>query len=174
MLHLGPRAACEAEEAQAVGKALTAAVGMGSEPGGELEIPDDAQEGDKLDVVKLLAEAGPVKTFADDKILFLVHSPLAPRLSPTGAIPTHGYAKYSGDKAVASDAGFSSDPAVRTLALCKLAVHQVGHLWDLHHCLDYRCAMSPPWGVAYARSPAAELCAFCREKSERRMKIPST
>jgi archaemetzincin len=160
----------EADEVQAVCKALTAAFGMGSEHVGELEIPEDTQEGDKLDAVKLLAEAGPVKTFADDKILFLLHSPLAARQSPLGAIPTQGYAKYSGDKAVTSDAGQSTDPAARTQALCKLAVHHVGHLWDLHHCLDYRCAMMPPWGVGYARSATAELCSFCREKSERRMK----
>jgi predicted Zn-dependent protease len=163
----------EADEVQAVCKALTAAFGMGTEHVGELEIPDDAQEGDKADAVKLLAEAGPVKTFADDKILFLVHSPLAARPSPAGALPTQGYAKYGGDKAVASAAGLPADPAARTQALCKLAVHQVGHLWELHHCLDYRCAMMPPWGVSYARTPAAELCSFCREKSERRMKTAS-
>ena len=170
MIHLVTLEAFEASDVQAVAKALTAAFGMGSEHVGELEIPDNVQEGDKLDAVKLLAEAGPVKTFGDDKILFLVQSPLAARPSPAGAIPTTGYAKYGGERALVSAAGLPSDPAARALALSKRAVHNVGHLWDLHHCLDYRCAMMPPWGVAYARGLAAELCVFCREKSERRMK----
>ncbi len=170
MIHVVTLEPFEAEDVQLVCRTLFAAFGVGSEHVGEQGLPEEARDGGKLDAAKLLSEAGPVKTFADDKILFLVQSPLADRPSPRGLLPTHGYAKYGGDRAVASAAGLPSEPEARGLALAKLAVHQVGHLWDLHHCLDHRCAMTPPWGVAYARSPAPELCAFCREKSERRMK----
>ncbi|MHB8420876.1 MAG: archaemetzincin [Myxococcales bacterium] len=170
MIHVVTLEPFEADEIQAVCRALFAAFGVGSEHVGELELPDEARDGGKLDGPKLLVEAGPVKTFADDKIVFLVQSPLAEREGPRGQLPTQGYAKYGADKAVASAAGLPADPEARGKALAKLAVHQVGHLWDLHHCLDHRCAMTPPWGVAYARSSLPELCSFCREKSERRMK----
>ncbi|HUB06204.1 MAG TPA: hypothetical protein VMB50_04345 [Myxococcales bacterium] len=170
MIHVVTLEPFEAEEIQAVCRALFAAFGVGSEHVGELELPDDARDGSKLDAAKVLSEAGPVKTFADDKILFLVQSPFADRPGPRGLLPTQGYAKYGADRAVASAAGLAGDPEARGRALAKLAVHQVGHLWDLHHCLDYRCSMTPPWGVAYARGQLPELCAFCREKSERRMK----
>lgn len=171
MIHVVTLEEFPEEEVQAVCRALFAAFGVGSEHVGSQPLPSEAREKGKLDSVKLLAEAGPVKTFADDKILFLVQSALADREGPRGPLPTQGYAQYGGGKAVASANGLTPDPGARGQALAKLAVHQVGHLWDLHHCLDYRCAMTPPWGVAYARGSAPELCSFCRDKSERRMKI---
>ncbi len=171
MIHVVTLEPFEAEEVDVVCHALFAAYGVGCEHAAALELPEEAREDGPLDAVKILSNAGPVKTFADDKILFLVHSPLSPRESPVGLLPTHGYASYSEDKAVASAAGLPDDPAAQAAALAKLAVHEVGHLWDLHHCLDHRCAMCPPWSVAYARNPAADLCSFCRAKSERRMKL---
>ena len=177
MIHVVTLEPFEPEAVQLICRALFVAYGVGCEHAGELEVPEDAQSGDGIDVVKLLAEAPQVKTFADDKILFLVQSKLVPRESPMGPLPTQGYAKYGGDKAVASVAGLSPAPGSGTpedalaLSAAKLAVHQVGHLWDLHHCLDHRCSMLPPWGVLYAHVARAELCAFCRDKSERRMKL---
>ncbi|MHB1844135.1 MAG: archaemetzincin [Deltaproteobacteria bacterium] len=176
MIHVVTLEPFPAEEVQAVCRALFNAYGVGSELAGGLELPEDARVGDALDAVKLLAEVEQVKTFADDKVLYLVQQPLAPRESPVGPLPTHGFSRYGADRAVAS-AGIlplpkgAADPEqARTIALAKLAIHQVGHLWDLHHCLDARCAMAPPWGVAWIKGGQPELCAFCRAKSERRMK----
>lgn len=177
MIHVVTLEPFEAEQIQTVCRALFVAYGIGSEPAGEFEIPSDAQDGDQIDAVKLLAEAPRIKTFADDKILFLIQSALGPRESLAGPLPTHGYAQYGGDKAIVSAAGAPLPPGIadpreaRGQALAKLSIHQVGHLWDLHHCLDARCAMTPPWGVLYTRDSHAELCGFCREKSERRMKL---
>ncbi len=176
MIHVVTLEPFDADRSQAICRALFTAYGVGCELSGELELPDDAEGPEGLDAEKLLSEAEQVKTFADDKVLYLVQRTLAPRPSPVGPLPTHGFARYGGDRAVASagslpgrDDGEAATLA-RTLAIAKLAVHQVGHLWELHHCLDARCAMAPPWGVAWAKSNQPELCAFCREKSERRMK----
>ena len=119
MIHVVTLEPFEAEEIQGVCRALFAAFGVGSEHVGDLELPDDARDGSKLDAAKLLIEAGPVKTFADDKILFLVQAPFADRQGARGALPTQGYAKYGGDRATASAAGLPADPEARGRALAK-------------------------------------------------------
>jgi predicted Zn-dependent protease len=55
--------------------------------------------------------------------------------------------------------------------LAREAIHVIGHLWDLHHCYDPRCAMHPSWTTLLAAAPEADLCNFCREKSERRIRL---
>ncbi|TMA41645.1 MAG: hypothetical protein E6J82_11710 [Deltaproteobacteria bacterium] len=60
------------------------------------------------------------------------------------------------------------------IGLAKRAAHYVGHLWDLHHCFDPRCAMHPGWSPGFAAYPEVALCLFDREKSERKIKLGST
>jgi predicted Zn-dependent protease len=58
--------------------------------------------------------------------------------------------------------------------LAREAVHVIGHLWDLHHCYDVRCAMHPSWSPHLGPTPDASLCTFCREKSERKIRLAKT
>ena len=58
--------------------------------------------------------------------------------------------------------------------LAREAVHAVGHLWDLHHCYDPKCAMHPSWSPALPPNPEMTLCNFCREKSERKIRLAKT
>ena len=55
--------------------------------------------------------------------------------------------------------------------LAREAIHFLGHLWGLHHCPDARCAMHPSWSQALSPTPDADLCTFCREKSERKVRL---
>ena len=50
------------------------------------------------------------------------------------------------------------------------ALQLLGHTWDLHHCLDPRCAMYPPWTPSYPAGDAP-FCTFCRDKSEQRIRL---
>jgi predicted Zn-dependent protease len=58
--------------------------------------------------------------------------------------------------------------------LARESIHFVGHLWDLHHCYDARCSMHPSWSPLLAAAPEADLCTFCREKSERKVRLAKT
>ena len=57
--------------------------------------------------------------------------------------------------------------------IARHALHQIGHLWDLHHCLDPRCAMYPSWTPSFATGEAL-FCPFCREKSEQKIRLASS
>jgi archaemetzincin len=158
-----------------VSRRLHAAFGMGSELEGEGEIPkgalDDEQEA--YDAVKLIEEIDDdVALYADDKILYLTAEPLIVPPGPMGRGPVDGYAQYGGGKAVATAHGLVG--IAPDAGLAKRAAHYVGHLWDLHHCFDPRCAMHPGWSPGFAQYPEVALCLFCREKSERKIKLGST
>ena len=57
-------------------RTLYRAFGVGTEHAGEKPVPKDARtDDDRLDAVKLLREVDPVRTFADDKILFITDAP---------------------------------------------------------------------------------------------------
>ncbi len=164
----------ESDDVLAICRALFTAYGVGCEPTGALALPGSSQTPEGIDAVKLLAEVETVKTFADDKVLYLVQRPFQPRKSPVGLLPTYGFSDFGGERATMSARLVTqgqTTPEGRAARLSKLAVHEVGHLWDLHHCIDTRCSMVPPWGVNFAQGTSAELCSFCRDKSERRMKL---
>jgi archaemetzincin len=173
MIHIVTLEPYEPELLDPVRRALFTAFGVGAELTAELSIPDTAVLEGGLDAEKLAEVAEGMKTFADDKVLYLVKRPFRPRGSPVGPIPTHGFADYGKERAVMSAALVSqglSTAEAQAPRLAKLAVHTVGHLFDLHHCIDARCAMAVPWGVAFTQGQSVELCSFCRDKSERRMK----
>lgn len=173
MIHVVTLEPHEPELVDAVRRALFTGFGVGAELTGQYAVPDSAVVDGGLDAEKLIADAEAMKTFADDKILYLVKRPFRPRQSPAGNIPTHGFADYGKERAAISAAlvthGYPT-PEAQGQRLAKLALHTVGHLFDLHHCVDIRCAMAVPWGVVFQQGQSVELCSFCRDKSERRMK----
>jgi predicted Zn-dependent protease len=173
MIHVVTVEPYEPELVDAVRRAVFTGFGVGAELTGQFSIPESAIIDGALDAEKLAFSAESIKTFADDKILYLVKRPFRPRASPAGLLPTHGFADYGKDRAVISAALITQGyPTIEAQGqrLAKLALHTVGHLFDLHHCVDVRCAMQVPWGVVFLQGQSVELCSFCRDKSERRMK----
>jgi archaemetzincin len=159
-------------------KTLYTAFGLGTEHAGERPLPKEAERKDgRYDAVALVDEVHPVKTFADDKVLFLTSAPLAITPGPLGEPPCWTFAQYGGEKAVVSTSRFPargvSEASIEAWRkrLARESIHAVGHLWDLHHCYDARCAMHPSWTQHLAASPEADLCTFCREKSERKIRL---
>ena len=162
-------------------KTLYQAYGLGTEFAGSRPLPPEAKNEDgEYDAEKLLAEVEPVRTFADDKVLFLTRAPLVVRPGPLGPPPCWSFAEYGGEKAVVSLSRFPergvSEASIEAWRkrLAREAIHAVGHLWDLHHCYDARCAMHPSWSPSLPASPEADLCTFDRDKSERRIRMAKT
>jgi len=165
----------------ALSKTLYTAFGLGTEHAGERPLPPEAEGDDgRYDAVKLVAEVNPIKTFADDKVLYLTSVPLALQAGPLGEPPCWGFAQYGGEKAVVSTSRFPergvTEASIETWRkrLAREAIHAIGHMWDLHHCYDARCAMHPSWSPSLPASPEAELCSFDRDKSERRIRLAKT
>jgi archaemetzincin len=157
---------------------LYRAFGVGTEHAGDRPLPREAETKDgRIDAVKLLREVEPIRTFADDKILLITAAPLALQPGPLGEPPCWGFAEFGGTRAALTTAKLpargvteASIEAYRK-RLAREAIHAVGHVWDLHHCYDARCAMHPSWSPSLPASPEAELCTFCREKSERKVRL---
>ena len=162
-------------------RTLYQAFGLGTEHVGERKPPAEAEDdGGRRDAVELLEEVTPVRTFADDKVLYLTTLPLAMKRGPLGEPPCYGFARQGGDRAVVSTARLPlrgvTEASIEAFRhrLARECVHFVGHLWDLHHCLDPRCAMHPSWSPLLAADPDYGLDAFCRDKSERRIRLAKT
>jgi predicted Zn-dependent protease len=160
---------------------LYRAFGVGTEHAGERHVPREAETADgRLDALRFLKEVAPVRTFADDKVLYLTAEPLALPPGPLGEPPCWSFAEFGGERAVVS---LSRLPArgvteasieVFRRRLAREATHAIGHLWDLHHCYDPRCAMHPSWSPALPADPEMDLDTFCREKSERKVRLAKT
>jgi predicted Zn-dependent protease len=148
------------------------AYGLGCEFAGEVALPDEARKGGKLDAGVLLDKVERVASYADDKILYLSKQPFASRDVPCGKAPTPGLAQYAGERAVVSAAGLPQGDALLK-RIAKQAIHDVGHLWGLHHCLDPRCSMYAPWSPPFQTGEPL-LCPFCRDKSDRRIRLAKT
>lgn len=160
---------------------LYRAFGVGTEHAGDRPVPPEAETRDgRLDAPRLLREVEPVRTFADDKVLFLTGSSLALKPGPLGEPPCWGFAELGGVRSVITTSKLpprgvtesSIDLFRRRLA--REATHAIGHLWDLHHCYDARCAMHPSWSQSLPANPDMDLCTFCREKSERKVRLAKT
>jgi predicted Zn-dependent protease len=171
----------DAEDIALLCKTLFQAFGLGTEHAGERPLPPEARQADgRYDAVKLVAEVSPVKTFADDKVLYLTSAKLALTPGPLGEPPCWNFSQYGGEKAVVSTSRFQARGATEASIeawrkrLARESIHAVGHLWDLHHCYDARCAMHPSWSPSLAANPEAELCSFDRDKSERRVRLAKT
>jgi predicted Zn-dependent protease len=160
---------------------LYRAFGVGTEHAGDRAVPRDVVGKDgRVDAVRLLQEVAPIRTIADDRVLHLTSAPLALRPGPLGEPPCWGFAEYGGVRAVISTSKLPARGVTETSIenwrrrLAREAIHAVGHLWDLHHCYDARCAMHPSWSPALPENPEMDLCNFCREKSERKVRLAKT
>lgn len=146
---------------------LYAAFGVGCEHSGTVGVPAGLSE--PLDAEPLLDKVEGVRAYQDDKLLYLTSRRLKDRQLPSGTVPTHGFARYGKDRAIISthphkdlEAGFK--PVARH------ALHQLGHLWELHHCLDPRCSMYLPWTPSFPQGEHI-FCTFCRDKSEQKIRL---
>lgn len=143
---------------------------VGVEIGRRTTMPTEAYdpETDAYKAVETIAEAEDVRAFGDDKILFLTDRPLSLPVGPMGPGPVDGFADFGEVKAIATSADVPKGMELPS-ALAKRAIRHVGHLFDLHHCHDAKCAMLPGWLEGFSQHPDADLCPFCREKSEQRI-----
>ena len=148
------------------------AYGLGCEYAGEVPTPKEAIKGGSLAAAALLQHAQPVKSFADDKTVYITSRPFLPRQLPSGEAPTTGLPQYAGGRAVVSTDGMPHGEALLK-RLAKQVIHDVGHLWDLHHCLDPRCSMYATWAPSFVTGEPV-LCPYCREKSEQRIRMAKT
>ena len=146
---------------------LYTAFGVGCEHTSSSRAPVNLTE--PFDAEQVIAQMPRVAAYQDDKILFLTKRRLADRELPSGKAPTHGFALQGRDKAVVTTHP-KKDLEEGLKFAARHAMHQVGHLWELHHCLDPRCAMYPPWTPAYQNGDAI-FCTFCREKSEQKIRL---
>ncbi|WP_242354874.1 hypothetical protein [Anaeromyxobacter sp. SG64] len=160
---------------------LYRAFGLGTEHAGDRPVPRDAETDDgRLDAVKFLQDVAPVRTFADDKVLYITGAPLALPPGPLGEPPCWGFSQYGGERAVITTSKLPergvTEASIETWRrrLAREAIHAIGHLWDLHHCYDAKCAMHPSWSPALPANPEMDLDTFCREKSERRIRLAKT
>lgn len=151
-------------------KTLYAAFGVGAEHTGPAQIPANFPE--PLDARHLIEALPKPRTFADDKVLFLTSRKLKDRELPSGKAPTHGWAEHNKVYAIISTHGMKDFEAAYKL-ICRHALHQIGHLWDLHHCLDPRCAMYPTWTPSFPQGDSI-FCTFCREKSEQKIRLAAS
>ncbi len=110
-----------------------------------------------------------VRSFADDKLLYLTRRKLKERVLASGTAPTQGFAQYGKERAIISTHGYK-DLEASLKMVGRHALHQLGHLWELHHCLDPRCSMYPPWTPSFATGEPT-FCAFCRDKSEQKLRL---
>lgn len=160
---------------------LYRAFGVGTEHAGDRPVPQEAETKDgRLDAVKLLREVEPIRSFADDKILYITAAPLALAPGPLGEPPCWGFAELGGARAAITTSRLPSRGVTEASIeawrrrLAREATHAIGHLWDLHHCYDARCAMHPSWSQSLPSNPEMDLCTFCREKSERKVRLAKT
>lgn len=180
MIRIATLAPLDPTDIVALVKTLRATFGLGTEHAGELPLPRGGDKDGSWDAQELLAAAGPVRAVADDKVLFVTAAPLTLAAGPLGDPPSWGFARYGGDRAVISLSRLPSrgvtEASIETWRrrLAREAVHVIGHLWDLHHCYDIRCAMHPSWSPHLGPTPDAGLCTFCREKSERKIRLAKT
>lgn len=148
-------------------KTLYTAFGVGCEHTGQVRVPEGLSE--PFDVQKLLETMPRVAAYQDDKILFLTLRRLAERELPTGKAPTPGFAVQGKDKAVVTiHPKKNLEDGLKFGA--RHALHQIGHLWDLHHCLDPRCSMYPPWTPSFMNGEPT-FCTFCRDKSDQKIRL---
>ncbi len=146
---------------------LYQAFGVGCDSAGDMELPAGLTA--PFDAGALVRAAPAPKLYADDRVLYLTARPLQERTLVSGTAPTHGFAQYGGQRALITTVAIKDLEASLKL-VARHAMHQLGHCWDLHHCLDPRCAMYPPWTPSFGAGDAI-FDTFCREKSEQKIRL---
>ncbi|AGC47485.1 hypothetical protein MYSTI_06212 [Myxococcus stipitatus DSM 14675] len=148
-------------------RTLYTAFGVGSEHSGSAEMPPGL--GEPVDAEKLLEQVKGIRAYQDDKVLLLTSRKLKERELPSGTAPTPGFARQGRDRSVITTQPHK-DLEVGFKPVARHALHQLGHLWELHHCLDPRCSMYPPWTPSFSQGEPI-FCTFCREKSEQKIRL---
>ncbi len=180
MIRVVTLAKLDPADVAALVRSLYRAFGVGTEHVGDMAPP--AVNGSKggADAAAVVAAAPKVRALQDDKVLYVTDAPLTVAAGPLGVPPCHGFSEYDGRSALVTLAKLpargvteSSIEAWRR-RLARESMHFIGHLWGLHHCPDARCAMHPSWSQALSPTPDADLCTFCREKSEERIRSAKT
>ncbi len=139
-------------------KVLYTAFGIGVQHSGAIEAPSMAEP---LDASVLMEKLPKVSALTDDKVLFLTSRKLAPRALPSGEAPTFGLSQYGKQLAVVTTSHIKNvEDNVKLLA--RFAMQEIGHTFGLHHCLDPRCSMYPPWTPSYLNGDST-FCTFCRD-----------
>ncbi|MBK9517738.1 MAG: hypothetical protein IPO09_10360 [Anaeromyxobacter sp.] len=162
----------------ALKQTLWATFGLGTDYAGDRAMPAGlAAKDGRVDALALLEAVEPIRLVADDKVLYLLNAPLSLPASPLGEPPCWGFAEYGRQRSVITLSKLPTRGVTEASIeiwrkrLAREAIHVIGHLWDLHHCYDARCAMHPSWSQGIAAAPESDLCTFCREKSERKVKL---
>ncbi len=156
------------KQLQKLTQTLYTAFGVGTEHSGSVKVPAGMSE--PLDPLALLQQVDTVRAYADDKLLYLTSRKLAERTLPSGKAPSSGYCFYGKDKALITIAPAKDLEEGAEKLVARHALHQLGHAWELHHCLDPRCAMYPPWTPSFVTGDST-FCTFCREKSEQKIRL---
>jgi archaemetzincin len=152
---------------QKLSRLLYQAFGVGCDVAGDMPLPPGLAA--PFDAEALTTAVPAPRIYADDRVLYLTSQPLKERALISGPAPTHGFAQYGGQRALISTAGVKDlDASLKLVG--RHAMHQLGHCWDLHHCLDPRCAMYPPWTPSFGAGDAV-FDTFCREKSEQKIRL---
>ncbi|MBI3183421.1 MAG: hypothetical protein HYZ28_14885 [Myxococcales bacterium] len=146
---------------------LYTAFAVGTEHSSNVRLPEGFAE--PYEAARLLEEAPRVHAYADDKVLFLTSKKLKDRALPSGSAPTNGLSKYAGEKAIITTSVVKDlEQGMKTVA--RHALHQLGHTWELHHCLDPRCAMYPTWTPSFPQGEPI-FCPFCRDRSDQKIRL---
>lgn len=148
-------------------KVLFQAFAVGTEHVGMVSLPPGLSE--PLNPRELLAKAPAVQAYQDDKVLYVTASKLAPRKVGNIEVPTTGVSEYGHQRALISTAHIKNINDNVTL-MARFALQEIGHTWGVHHCLDHRCAMYPPWTPSFLEGDAT-FCTFCREASEQKIRL---
>jgi archaemetzincin len=147
---------------------LYQAFGVGCEHAGLGQIPAGMSE--PFDADALLDGASKIRAYQDDKVLYITKRKLKDRTLPTGNAPTLGVARYGRDRALISLLPQKDLEEGNVKWAARNALHHIGHLWELHHCLDPRCSMYPTWTPSYVNGDAI-FCPFCRDKSDQKIRL---
>jgi archaemetzincin len=148
-------------------KVLYTAFAVGCEHSGHVTVPAGFTE--PYDGNQLLDALPSVRSYADDKLLYITTKKIKDRQLPSGTAPTAGCSRYGKQRALVTTS-IVKDLETGMKTVQRNALHQIGHLWELHHCLDPRCAMYPPWTPSFLQGDAM-FCAFCRDKSEQKIRL---
>lgn len=146
---------------------LYTAFAVGCESVGQVAVPAGLK--DPFDANALLDAAPRVQSYPDDKVLYLTSRRLSPRKLPSAEVPTYGVSRYGAQRALISTAHIKN-AADNAKAVARFAMHEVGHTWNVHHCIDARCAMYPHWTPSYLLAEAT-FCVFCREQSDAKVSL---
>lgn len=149
---------------------LYTAFGVGAEHTGQYEVPPElGRAGEPLDAEAFLANPPKVTAYTDDKVLYVTSRKFKDRELASGKAPTYGFTSDDKSRAIITTAGIK-DFEGQIKLVTRYAMHMLGRLWELHHCLDPRCSMYLPWAPSFAQGDAI-FCTFCRDKSDQKIRL---